>query len=73
VPEARLRVDNPPASKAAVGPELRKVRLSLNLSLHDVASGTGYTVAFIGRMERSTTAPSENVTNRILRALLSTA
>lgn len=72
VPEARLRSAAPRTPSTAVGAELRKVRLSFNLSLHDVAAGTGYTVAFIGRTESSAIAPSENITGRILRTLLST-
>jgi len=73
VPEARLRPTNVKPASAAVGSDLRKVRLSFDLTLHDVAAGTGYTVAFIGRLERSTIAPSEGVTGRILRTLLSAA
>jgi len=70
VPEARLRTGTPHKADHDVGADIRRVRLSLGLTLHDVAAATGYSLPLLGRLESTSTAPSEHATARILRALL---
>jgi hypothetical protein len=71
LPEARIR-HNPPAKDAGepVGSALRRVRERYGLTPHDVSRGSGYAVAFIGRIETASIAPSEVVIFRLLRTIL---
>ena len=71
VPEARIRHNLPSKDTGEpVGSMLRRVRERYGLTSHDVSRGSGYAVAFIGRVETASIAPSEVVTFRLLRTIL---
>ena len=71
VPEARIRHNTPAkVTGEPVGSTLRRVRERYGLTPHDVSRGSGYAVAFIGRIETASIAPSEVVTFRLLRTIL---